>query len=45
MLRYTQAAVKASKDGSKAVSLKHFEWAKGESIECLVVQSAVLICE
>lgn len=26
-----QAAVKASRDGSKSVQLRHFEWAKGES--------------
>jgi ATP-dependent metalloprotease len=25
-----QAAVKASRDGSSTVQLKHFEWAKGE---------------
>lgn len=25
-----QAAVKASRDGSSSVQLKHFEWAKGE---------------
>jgi len=27
-LIFSQAAIQASKEGSKAVTLKHFEWAK-----------------
>lgn len=27
-LNFSQAAIQASKEGSKAVTLKHFEWAK-----------------
>jgi hypothetical protein len=28
LFSFSQAAIQASKEGSKAVTLKHFEWAK-----------------